>query len=92
MESNPNQSDRILQNTASVVPLIYISSFCRSFEMPLIDCKVELKLKWKKHCILAAAGTDNTTLILVLRILFLLLMTQNYMFLLSLYQQTTIKN
>ena len=27
--------------------------------MPLINCKVELKFKWTKYCILSAAGTDN---------------------------------
>ena len=30
----------------------------RSPEMPLINCKVELKLKWTKNCVLAAAGAD----------------------------------
>ena len=28
--------------------------------MPLINCKVELKLKWKKCCVIAVAGNDNT--------------------------------
>ena len=28
--------------------------------MPLINCKVELKLKWAKYCVLSAAGADNT--------------------------------
>ena len=27
--------------------------------MPLINCKVELKLKWIKYCVLPAAGNDN---------------------------------
>ena len=27
--------------------------------MLLINCKVELKLKWTKYCVLAAAGADN---------------------------------
>ena len=27
--------------------------------MPLVNCKIELKLKWTKHCVLAAAGNDN---------------------------------
>ena len=27
--------------------------------MPLINCKVELKLKWTKYCVLPAAGNDN---------------------------------
>ena len=27
--------------------------------MPLINCKVELKLRWTKYCVLSAAGNDN---------------------------------
>ena len=27
--------------------------------MPLIDCKIELKLKWTKYCILSANDNDN---------------------------------
>ena len=27
--------------------------------MPLINCKVELKVKWTKYCVLSAAGNDN---------------------------------
>ena len=27
--------------------------------MPLINCKTELKLKWKNYCALPAAGNDN---------------------------------
>ena len=28
--------------------------------MPLIDCKIELRLTWKKYCVLAMADNDNT--------------------------------
>ena len=28
--------------------------------MSIINCRVELKLKWTKHCALAATGIDNT--------------------------------
>ena len=28
--------------------------------MSLINCKVEWELKWAKHCVLVAAGNDNT--------------------------------
>ena len=28
--------------------------------MPLMHCKVELKLKCTKYCVLSAAGNDNT--------------------------------
>ena len=27
--------------------------------MPLINCNVNLKLKWVKHCVLASSGTEN---------------------------------
>ena len=27
--------------------------------MPLFNCKVELKLRWTKHCVLSVAGTYN---------------------------------
>ena len=27
--------------------------------MSLINCKVELKLKWTKYCVLSVAGADN---------------------------------
>ena len=27
--------------------------------MPLINCKVELKLRWTKHCVLSVAVIDN---------------------------------
>ena len=28
--------------------------------MSLINCQVELKLKWSKYCVWAAVGADNT--------------------------------
>ena len=28
--------------------------------MPLINCKIELKLKWTSHCVLALGGADHT--------------------------------
>ena len=43
-----------------VVPLKYLSNFRRSLEMPLINCKVELSLKWNENCILSSAGTAAT--------------------------------
>ena len=36
------------------VPLKYLSNFWRLLEMPLINCKVELSLKWDKICILSS--------------------------------------
>ena len=39
--------------------LKYLSKFWKSLEMPLISCKVELKPRWMKHCVLALAGVEN---------------------------------
>ena len=42
-----------------MVLLKYLSNFCRTFEMPLINCKVSLQLKWFKNCILVAGTVAN---------------------------------
>ena len=39
------------------VPLKYLSNFWRSLEMPLLNCKVELSLKWYERCLLTVANT-----------------------------------
>ena len=39
------------------VPLKYLSNFWRSLEMPLINCKVELSLKWYERSLLTTATT-----------------------------------
>ena len=53
------------------VPIKYLSNFWRSIEMLLINCKVELSLKWVENCVLTTAeiganadatGADSTTL------------------------------
>ena len=49
----------ILENVTITAPLKHISKFRRSLEMPLINCKVKLKLKWTKYCVLSALGTEN---------------------------------
>ena len=46
----------ILENQTIPVPLKYLSIFCRKLEIPLINFKIKLKLKWTKHCILATDG------------------------------------
>ena len=59
-DPTPAQTNGILKIATIAVPLKYLSNFGRSIEMPLINYKVELKLKWTKYCVLAAAGNDNT--------------------------------
>ena len=48
----------VFKNATIVVLSQYLSIFWRSLEMPLINCKVELKLQWTKDCVLSAAGND----------------------------------
>ena len=44
------------------VPLKCLSNFWRSLEVPLINCKVELSLKWYERCLLTAANTATFTI------------------------------
>ena len=41
------------------VLLKYLSNFWRSLEMPLINCKVELSLKWYETCLLTTPTTAS---------------------------------
>ena len=49
--------------------------------MPLINCKVELKLKWTKYCVLSVAGNENDNNNDNANNVILLSKAQNYMFL-----------
>ena len=40
----PNNNNGVLKNATIAVPLKYLSNFWQSLEMPLINCKVDLKL------------------------------------------------
>ena len=50
-----NTANEILKNATIALQLKYLSNFWRSLEMPLINWKIELKLKWSNYCILSAA-------------------------------------
>ena len=41
------------------MPLKYLSNFGTSLEMSLINCKIEIKLKWTKYYVLAVLGKEN---------------------------------
>ena len=43
-----------------VVPLKYLSNFWRSLEIPLINCKVELSLRWYENYILSNVAGNST--------------------------------
>ena len=64
-------ADEIKKWVKIAVPLKYLSNFWRSLEMPLINCKIELSLKWIENCLLITAeigvnadatGADSATL------------------------------
>ena len=40
-----------------VVPLTYLSNFCRSLNIPLINCEIELILTWFTNCVLISKAT-----------------------------------
>ena len=54
-----NVTNGILRNVTIFVPLKYLSNFWKLFEIPLVNCKVQQKLRRKKCCVLSVDGTDN---------------------------------
>ena len=52
-------NDNNILDAEVVVPLKYLSNFWRSPNIPLINCKLELKLKLSNYCLFSAAGNDN---------------------------------
>ena len=56
----PNNANGILKNATIALPLKCLSNFWRLFKIPLINCKIELILKWTKYYVLSTVGNDNT--------------------------------
>ena len=54
-----DNTNGILKNTTISLPLKYLSNFWRLLEMPLIDCRVELKFKWTKYCVLSGSNINE---------------------------------
>ena len=82
-QSAANEANEILKTATIAVSLKDLSHFWRSLEMSLINCKVELKLKWKKYFVLSAGCNDNDNDDSNNgKKMFLLSKTQNYMSLL----------
>ena len=42
-----------------MVPLKYLSNFCRTLEMPLINCEINLILTWSVNCIIVSTNVAN---------------------------------
>ena len=56
-----NIKDNETKNGVKIaVPLKYLINFWRYLEMTLINCKIELSLKWIENCTLSNAGTAAT--------------------------------
>ena len=89
-QNDNNAANGILKNATIAVPLKYLSNFWRSLEMPLVNCKAELKLSRTKHCVLSVAGTDNANGNND-NIIFTIKETKLYVPVVT-YQQKTIKN
>ena len=53
-------ANRKKEGVKIAAPLKYLSNFWRSLEMPLINCKIELSLKWIQNCILSNSVTAAT--------------------------------
>ena len=54
-----NGNNSILRNETIAVLLKHLLNCWRSFEMTLVNCKVESKLRWRKYCVLASADAEN---------------------------------
>ena len=64
------EANRIKYGVKIAVLLKYLSNFWRSLEIPLINCRVKLSLRWIENCVLTtdaigananAAGADSAT-------------------------------
>ena len=42
-----------------IVPLKYLSNFCRTLGMPLINCEVNLLLTWSKDCVITSSTGEG---------------------------------
>ena len=48
--------DNNVNNVKLIVPLKYVSSFFRSLEMPLVNCKIDLELTWHKDRMISSVN------------------------------------
>ena len=51
--------DGRINDVEIMVPLKYLSNFWRNFEMPLINCEVELTLTWSAKCVIIYTNVAN---------------------------------
>ena len=53
------QDDNTTNGILKKATIAALLKYLRSLEMLLLNCKVELKLRWTKHFVLSVAGTNN---------------------------------
>ena len=56
-----------MDNVEIMVPLKYLSNFCRTIEMPLINYEVELILTWSANCVIIYTDVADQNLIFTIR-------------------------
>ena len=44
-----------------MIPLRYLSNFWRSFEMPWINCEINLILIWSANCVISSHAANQAT-------------------------------
>ena len=54
-------ANRKKESVKIAVPLKYLNNYWRSLETLLINCKVEILLKWIENCLLSNSGTAATS-------------------------------
>ena len=52
-------ADPVATEATIIIPLKHLGNFWRELNIPLINCEVELKLKWNKNCVLISKATAN---------------------------------
>ena len=82
--------------TEVVIPIKYLSNFCRSLNIPLINCELELILTWSKNCILADmtvryAEGDNPAIVVPTGLEFKITDAKLYVPVISLSKENDIK-
>ena len=56
-----------MDNVEIMVPLKYLSNFCRTIEMPLINYEVELTLTWSANCVIIYTDVADQNLTFTIR-------------------------
>ena len=59
IEGGVTQNNLTKNDVKVVAPLKYLSNFCQSLNIPLINCEVELILTWFKNCVLINKSTRD---------------------------------